>query len=364
MRCLGHHVAPAEPLLGLLRFLVTGATEPEPDLTPRLSEAITGLLASPEWRVLAPLVAARVHETGAFRQIAADPAASLRRETFAAVGLAMARQQILVALGERAVGAGMAVMLLKGAALTGWIYPWSAPRLGVDLDLLIHPADGKRVGSLLAGLAVEQDKFPGRPRLARLAYERSFLVQAPVQVELDVHHGLAYDALYRIDYDGLWRRSAPHPDFGQVGLRVPSPEDTLLHLAIHALYDLRSWSRHDVDAALLISHEPIAWSRLVDRARQWGAAAGLFLLLERVARGLGCPVPEPVLTGLKPGAMTLAIARLALSGCPREGLHSPGALRVRQLAAQLWLTRGACAALRFQRDYAVARLLDALCSSK
>jgi len=328
-------------------------------VVPRLSEAIAALLAAPEWRVLAPLAAARLSEAGADRLLATEPAAALRRATLSAVATAMTRQQVLVALGERAGRAGMAVMLLKGAALTGWVYPWSAPRLGADLDLLIDPADGDRVCALLAGLATEQDKFPGRPRLRGLAYERSFLVQAPVQVELDVHRGLAYPALYRIDYAGLWRRSAPHPGFGLMGLRVPSPEDMLLHLAIHALYDLKFWSRHDVDAALLIAQEPIVWARLAERARQWGTAAGLFLLLERVAHGLGCPVPESVLLGLKPAAPTLAVARLALGWGSREGLDSgPGALRLRQLAAQLWLTGGALPALRFQLDYAAARLLD------
>jgi len=362
---LGRLPAPAEPLLGLLRFLVSGASEPETPLGPRLSEAIAALLGAPEWRVLAPLAAARLSETGAVRLLATEPAAALRRATLSAVAVAMTRQQVLVALGERAGRAGMPLMLLKGAALTGWIYPWSAPRLGADLDLLIGPADGERVCALLAGLAVEQDKFPGRSRLRGLAYERSFLVQAPVQVELDVHHGLAYPALYRIDYDGLWQRSVPHPGFGLMGLRVPGPEDMLLHLAIHALYDLKSWSRHDVDAALLIAHEPIVWARLSERAKQWGAAAGLFLLLERVAHGLGCPVPESVLSGLKPGGLTLAVARLALAGNDWEGLDTgPGALRLRQLAAQLWLTGGARPALRFQLDYAAARLLDALSRGK
>jgi hypothetical protein len=229
------------------------------------------------------------------------------------------------------------------------------------LDLLIAPGDGDRVGAVLAGLAGEEDKFPGRPRLRRLAYERSFRVQAPVRVELDVHQWLAYPAMYRIDYAGLWGRSLPHPAYGATGLRVPSPEDMLLHLAIHALYDLKTWSRHDIDAALLITREPIDWTRLAERARQWGAGVGLYLLLERLARGLGCPVPEVVLLRLRPGVATQAVARLVLGGVPREDLAaSPGAVRLRQLAAQLWLTRSLQAALGFQIDYAIARLRDAL----
>ncbi len=350
-----------EPLFALLRFLVGTAVLPPPDQAADLRTAVAALLGSPEWRVLAPLADFRLRGAGDASLLPEEQRATLRRVAAGAVALAMSRRSVLDAICERADRGGVRFMLLKGAALTGWVYPWDAPRLGGDLDLLITPSDAGLVGTVLAGLAGEQDKFPGRPHLRRLAYERSFQVRSPVPVELDVHQGLTYPMLYRIDNEGLWQRALPHPSFGMAALCIPCPEDLLLHLAIHAVHDLKHWSRHDVDAAMLIANEPIDWQRLSERARQWGAGIGLYLLLERLVLGLACPVPEGVLTGLRPGAATLAMTRRILgSAAPEPGGWTPGAARLRQLTAQLWLTRGAWAALRFQLGYAQARVLDRL----
>jgi hypothetical protein len=128
----------------------------------------------------------------------------------------------------------------------------------------------------------------------------------------------------------------------------------LIHLAIHALHDLRGWSRHDVDAALVIQSMEIDWDRLVSNAQAWGATVALYLLLWRTRQGLGVAIPAGVLDSMRPGAARRLIAGWVLTARPDD------VGRLRQLAYQLVLTRGIRHTLGFQMRYLDARLRDAL----
>jgi len=328
---------------------------PEPSA---LTAAIGLLRSSAEWRVLAPLVA---------RGLGADPPASvtgadrnwLQAETRHAVALALARRALLARLGERAAALDLPLVLLKGAALNGWIYPDDAPRGGVDIDLLIRPVDRPRLPALLDGLALAQPHFPGRPHLARLAFERCYVGTGAGATPLDIHWALTYPALYRIDGDGLFRRARPHPRLHRPALRVPAAGDMLLHLAVHALYDLKAWGRHDLDAAALLWRLPVDWPILVARAQSWGAGAALYLLLCRAHAGLGAPVPDEVLSALRPGAPRRLLGRVLL-GRPLDADRARvgPSERLRQLGVQFAFAAGPLAALHLQGCYLAARARD------
>ncbi len=234
-----------------------------------------------------------------------------------------------------------------------------APRNGADIDLLVRPGDRSRVAKALAGIAVERDQFGPRSRLRELAFEQTFLCRRPVSTALDVHSHLTYPDLYAIDAAGLWQRSRRHPGFDSDWLRVLAVEDMLLHLALHAFYDLKGAGRHDFDALRLIAENPVDWSTLVQRAADWGATVPLYMLLARVAGYRGTWVPEQPLAHLRPGALRLQLAQRLLAGAPkpnRADLPVSAGIRVRQLLAQLFFSRSTAAGLAFQWRYLRARL--------
>lgn len=325
-----------------------------------LTKGISALLANPKWRVFAPLVHLSLGQLAGPGSPASDAAkARLRAEALGSIATGLVRQRIIRSLGARLREAHLSVVLLKGAGLTGSAYPLEAPRLGVDIDLLIRADDADAFADAVAGFALEHDKFPDQPHLARLAYERSFWTVQPLPTELDVHHALCYPALYPIDYDELWSCSTAHPAYGIEALRVPSPEDMLIHLAVHAYHDLEPCSRHDVDAAVVIRSFPLDWRRLGEHALAWGVSTPLFLLLERTAQDLGSEVPGSVLEALRPGPLRRWTAAWALDPRKPEGtLANPRRPRVRQIVSQMVLTGGSRAAIRFQLRYLAARLLD------
>ena len=287
---------------------------------------ISALLANPQWRVFAPLVHLALGPSAGPGSPASDAAkARLRAEALGGIATGLVRQRIIRSLGARLCEAHLSVVLLKGAGLTGSAYPLEAPRLGVDIDLLIRADDADAFAGAVAGFAIEDDKFPDRPHLARLAYERSFWTVQPLPTELDVHHALCYPALYPIDYDELWNCSTAHPAYGIEALRVPSPEDMLIHLAVHAYHDLERCSRHDVDAAVVIRSFRLDWRRLTEHAQAWGVSTPLFLLLERTAQHLGSEVPDSVLEALRPGPLRRWTAAWALDSRKPEGTRARSA---------------------------------------
>lgn len=354
----GRHPCSA-PVAALLRAL--SAEDGQVPSPPLLADGVSALLESPEWAVLAAWIRLRLSVLGADAALPAELSLALRRAADAAIALSMGRRLLCRQLAQRAEEARLPLMALKGAALSGWVYPWSAPRIGADIDLLVRREDAPRFGAVFAQIAIEEERFNDRPALRRLAFERAFICERPMRTTLDLHLHLTNPALYAMDAAGIWERSRPHPGFDSEWLRVPAVEDMLLHLALHALYDLKAMGRHDFDTARLVAHNRIDWTELADRAHAWGAGTPLYLLLRRTQAILDTPVPTDMLTRLRPSFLRRCLARRLLAGPPkpnRTDLPVSAGIRGRQLLAQLTMSRSPWAALAFQWRYLHARLTD------
>jgi hypothetical protein len=119
---------------------------------------------------------------------------------------------------------GLRLLPIKGAALAEALYASPAERPMADVDLLALDAwpDTLRLASD-AGL-VPQER--GDHALA--------LVDPPTGLVVELHHALAScPALHPFDAERLWACSRPAG--GLVG-RIPSPEDLLVQLALHAAF--------------------------------------------------------------------------------------------------------------------------------
>ena len=245
------------------------------------------------------------------------------------------RQQLSVAWEAQclrtALGAlGAPVVLLKGAAYVLGYPEIARGRLFGDIDILVPRALlGDVESQLMLGgwVSARSDAYDQR-------YYREWMHELPPMVNikrgtvLDVHHTiLPLTARNSPDPASIINRAVPVS--GLPELRVPCPEDLLIHSVTHLMHEgeLHNGLRdlHDIDRmARLFSKFDDFWPRFA------AIAAGNDLALP-VARGLslarrvfGTPLPNAVLARLAPG-IERRVSTLALEPIFVSALHSPHA---------------------------------------
>lgn len=275
------------------------------------------------------------------------------------------RQWLLTHLG-RFIERDIPVILLKGAAFAGTLYPDNAPRLGVDLDLLVREEEFDQACELLGETMYPVILAEDRAATHALQFERVFLAKDGLGPTVELHRQLTNPYIFTIDQSSLWAASRRHPRFNSELVRMLGPEDSLLHLAVHAGRDL-DFSTHN----LLDAHE--IWCQwqpdpehLGRRAAAWGGRTVLWFLLSKGREIMATPVPEVLLDSLRPSRIREALNRRILSGLAAKGDRHPAApaFRCRQLLSQLTLPDHPGCGLRFQLFYARTRLEDWLLSRR
>jgi hypothetical protein len=211
-------------------------------------------------------------------------ARALAREMDHCAHLAVLRQ-IDVALTTPAIA-------LKGALFAARYYPHPATRGTTDIDLLVAESDIDRATEALSVVGYEVADSPSQIAWSRREHHHLLLVRAQApDLELHFHAYRGFGVTLRTEM--LAERSVQVDGFATI--RVPSPEDELVYLAVHAaahrfgrlawLYDLR----------LMIERmSPAALETAAARARAWGVARALSLAGELLVEVLGV---EPELVG-------------------------------------------------------------------
>jgi len=222
------------------------------------------------------------------------------RQAASAMRLYQQFAEVVTALGR----AGFPSIALKGAHLAQLAYPNPALRPMSDLDLLVRAADlaGAEAALLQLGYRSERDYDIG---LACAKSQHLPPLTRPDAASLVELHWtlLAPRAPFAVDVDGLWQRARPARIAG-VEVLTLSPEDLLLHLALHATFQdrLLGGLRPLVDVAVTLERyrDELDWGQFVARAREWGAARCAYLTVCLVGDLLGAPVPDEALSGLRP----------------------------------------------------------------
>ena len=196
------------------------------------------------------------------------------------------------------------VLLLKGAGLAYSAYARPTERPMGDLDLLVRP----EVASHARDLALAN----GWARRHDVPEERSYTEHqhlSPLedadglQIGLELHTALfTHQAPFQLPPEQLWA-GARRITIGGHPAYVPSPEDQLLHAAMHF-----AWS-HEMtfgafrtlrDVERILSASPVQWPVVVEKARAARGATCCYWTL-RLARDLaGVHVPPEVLAALSP----------------------------------------------------------------
>lgn len=248
----------------------------------------------------------------------------------------VALMHLLERIARRFNRAGVPLMVLKGAAFQLRLYEHPGQRPMDDLDLLVLPRDVARAQSLLTELGcrpgaplVRPDFFP------RFYYEIEYIAGDVFPLKVDVHarpfRPLRYAAT--LPADAFWQHAEP-VRIGTAAVRVPAPDEMLIHLATHAsvhgltrprwLQEIKLWAEHCA--------ERLDWPRLVATAAAWKLTLPVRYALLRVERDYGAFVPATIREQL----CTARVGwrdRLALWHAPRDAAHPVGHVAVNALCA-------------------------------
>jgi hypothetical protein len=195
---------------------------------------------------------------------------------------------------------GIPVIALKGAHLAEAVYGNIALRPMSDVDLLVRKEDLGRVEKHL----LEMSYLPAACNRQIAEDNYDFVYSSPDKgLSVEVHWTFLPSTLpFRIDMDGLWKRSRA-VTLGGVEVSVLCPEDLLLHLCLHAskhLFDIGLKPFCDISATIRHYGEEFDWDLVRIRSGQAGIANAVYLTLELARELLGTPVPGDILNAIQP----------------------------------------------------------------
>lgn len=220
--------------------------------------------------------------------------------------------------------AGLDLVVLKGYALADMLYSDPVMRPSGDLDLLVTRSELPAACAVL----VEGLGFPAPPQelvafhLAHgyhLPMTGRMAPGEPLLVEL--HWDLAPRQLTPLDMNTLRARAQPFR-LGSATAQRFSPEDALLHLALHMRKHRYVGLRWLCDLAELARRygDQLDWEYVVASARAGGMAALLYTSLSAAQRWLDAPVDAHWLAQVRPAALHLRLLQAVL---PQDPLDVP-----------------------------------------
>jgi hypothetical protein len=304
------------------------------------------LLDIADWHRLSPLLHTHLNAVGG---APAPVASALERAYLANAARGMfirdGTAHVLGALQQ----AGIASVLLKGAALVETVYPDPAQREMLDIDVLVGAEALERATAAVMALgytpAAELDdtgaadgasattspRAPSGSAASAPPHHDSGLVGPDRLVAVELHRHIATpEEGGAFDLTGLWERARTVPDTGH---RVPSPEDLLVHVCFHFTRNRLGGSanRRNTGGALaqildmqrLVAGESVDWDALTRAARDFGLSTRVFLGLF-VAAELGVSIPLEAVEQLRPKGFDAELGRrLVMLRVLRAGDHMP-----------------------------------------
>ncbi|CAN5755023.1 nucleotidyltransferase family protein [soil metagenome] len=213
-------------------------------------------------------------------------------------------------------GAGLPIILLKGAAYLAAGLPASIGRVFSDVDIIVPRA-------LIADAenALMQNGWRGAEVTAYdQRFYREWMHEIPPMTHvrrgttIDLHHSILPEtARVKVDAAALLRGAVPIE--GQTGVHVLQPTDMLLHSAAHLFHEgeLENGQRDLFDLAALFRHfgrDPAFWEALVPRARVLGLTRPLYYAVRYVSMMLGQSIPKDVVDASRLDSPAPHVARL------------------------------------------------------
>ncbi|OGO22532.1 MAG: hypothetical protein A2144_02235 [Chloroflexi bacterium RBG_16_50_9] len=192
---------------------------------------------------------------------------------------------------------GIETICLKGTALAEVIYGNACLRPVTDMDILIHPEDKARAGSIVAGLGYK--RVAGKDN--HHPFHEEYHKEAAFTLFLELHWNLDNKQLVAFPEEQLWSRAQPL-ELSGTACWMLSPEDNLMFLANH----LHKHNSHQLKllcdiAELLKKYEgKLDWDYITISAQSWQIKPAAYLALKRAQELLGAPVPAGPHVRLRP----------------------------------------------------------------
>jgi hypothetical protein len=214
----------------------------------------------------------------------------------------------------RLAAEGIPVILLKGAALVGTVYPEAGLRPMGDVDLLVpRPRlDDAQVVVQRTGYAPMEE---GRDERWAFHQHLPRLVGTEHSVAIEIHgHVVRLDGPVAFDIQDFWDRSQRSTST-TAPARELAAEDMVLHLCLSffrdRLFHSRGALRQLCDIAEVVRQRSIRWDAVVDRSRSYGIAGPVACSLRLSAMLLEAPLPAWVAPALSPNMADLQLATFA-----------------------------------------------------
>lgn len=198
---------------------------------------------------------------------------------------------------------GIEPLLLKGFAyLLHYVYPDSADRFLVDIDMLVAKSELPRALSVMRRLGYCSDQADPVDRATNHTYA---VLSRSDSMTIDLHQTLGLGASsWVLPPEEVLARCIPVQVDG-ARLRLPSPEDLvihhILHSQVHELYRDRVWtplrSLHDLALLQQRFAPAIDWTRIAHRFRTRRLYGTLALYLLQAETSLGFKRPLPLRIG-------------------------------------------------------------------
>ena len=201
---------------------------------------------------------------------------------------------------DRLAAAGVAAIVLKGAALAEPVYGSVALRPMQDLDILIHRSDLPRARAVVEDLGFRPLRLETHAgALAEHENELAFGKPGRVPVGLDVHWSLLDSPFYQRELAmGWFWDSARVQALGECTAPTLGPEALLLHLCTHLMLHhqgagLLWWN--DIAEVLRVEGHLIDWNEVVARSRAYQLLLPMREVLTRLTADWSAAVPAETL---------------------------------------------------------------------
>jgi len=284
------------------------------------------------------LVLIRLARTAVFETLPTDASeefrALLTQVRRATARLDLERDRLISVMRRAAVEP----VLLKGSGLRRSLYTEPAERHIADIDLLVSEQELDAALSVACGAG-----YVSPPDHVTEAYRRHHFhlrLTHPVGYDVEIHWGLSEPhCRFRLDAVRLERESVVFPRRDGPPLRMPRPEDMLLHLTLQNVQERFLWFNRLVDIDRILATNSLDLNLLVQRAREAGLETALALTLTLSHRMLAAEFPAEVLDRVEPSSIVRAHLKLL---SPEDWMLSPESPRptVANRLMDLWLLPG------------------------
>ncbi|MDP3879106.1 MAG: nucleotidyltransferase family protein [Dehalococcoidales bacterium] len=212
---------------------------------------------------------------------------------------------------------GIPVIVLKGAALLGIVYQDISLRPMSDLDILVPVEHLDRVEAVVSQHGYEHIYSRHSQEVAReKMHQLPCMMNREKHIFLEIHqHIVDSDSPYHFDLHHFWNR-AQRITILETDSLTFAPEDLLIHLGIHFIFDRHYSSVSaigqlcDISEVILHFGDSLDWDMVEALAEEFGVGAALHIVFYACEHLLGTEVPESVLSRLQPSWFSSVIAAL------------------------------------------------------